>query len=226
MHTDDPAAIYRDIRTNITALVAGLAPEQLDAVAPATPEWRVRDVVAHLAGGTADIVAGNLEDVASDAWTAAQVATRRDTPIAEVLDEWERCSALVEPTIAAFPGIMRAMLLTDAVTHEHDIRGAIGRPGRRDSDAIGFSFSRLIGAISAQRAERGALRIVHDAGEEIAGTEPVTATVRVSRFEIVRAAVGRRSEAQILTWSWDGEADPKAIVLGRFAPPRATDLVE
>lgn len=56
------------------------------------PEWRVRDVLAHLAGATADIASGNLADVASDEWTGAQVDARRDVPIDEVLDEWARCS--------------------------------------------------------------------------------------------------------------------------------------
>ena len=66
----DHAAVYRAVRVRITALVCELPEETLDRVAPATPEWRVRDVVAHLAGSTADIVSGNLDDVASDEWTA------------------------------------------------------------------------------------------------------------------------------------------------------------
>lgn len=47
---------------------------------------------------------------------------RRDVPIGELLEEWARCSAIVEPMIAKFDPLMRAMLLTDAVTHEHDVR--------------------------------------------------------------------------------------------------------
>ena len=58
----------------------------------------VRDVVAHLAGGAADVLAGNLEDVASEAWIQAQVDARIDVPFVEVLEDWDRCSASVEPT--------------------------------------------------------------------------------------------------------------------------------
>ena len=91
----DHGAIYRGVRLRITGLVRDLPDEVLNRIAPATPEWRVRDVVAHLAGGTADIVSGNLDGVASDDWTQVQVEARRDTPIGEVLDEWARCATNV-----------------------------------------------------------------------------------------------------------------------------------
>jgi hypothetical protein len=222
----DHAAVYRSVRVRVTALVCELPEETLELVAPATPEWRVRDVVAHLAGGTADIVSGNLADVASDEWTAAQVDARGDLPIGEVLDEWARCSAIVEPMIAKFDPLMRAMLLTDAVTHEHDLRGALGVPGERDSDAIGYAFGGVSGGIGSQRGKTGALRILHDAGVSVVGAGEPTATVQTSRFEIVRASVGRRSFDQIAAWDWEGDSRPESVVLARFAPPRVTPLDE
>ncbi len=222
----DHGAIYRGVRVRITALVSELPEKALDCLAPATPEWRVRDVVAHLAGGAADIVSGNLADVASDDWTRAQVDTRRDVPIGEVLDEWARCSAIVEPVIATFDPLMRAMLLTDAVTHEHDLRGALGVPGERQSDAIGYAFRGVSGGIGAQRGDKGALRILHEAGERVVGAGEPTATVKTTRFEIVRASVGRRSYDQIAGWDWDGDSRPGSVVLARFAPPRVTALKE
>ena len=222
----DYAAVYRGVRVRIAALVCELPEETLEFVAPATPEWRVREVVAHLAGATADIVSDNLADVASDEWTAAQVDARRDVPIGEVLNEWARCSAIVEPMIARFDPPMRAMLLTDAVTHEHDVRGALGVPGERDSDAIGYAFRGVSGGIGAQRGDTGALRIRHDAGESVVGAGEPTATVRTTRFEIVRASVGRRSRGQIAAWDWEGDSRPESVVLARFAPPRVTPLNE
>lgn len=226
MNEIDLAALYRDIRGRVTALVTGVPAEALDQVTPATPMWRVRDVVAHLAGATADVVAGNLDGVASDAWTQAQVDARRDTPIDEVLAEWARCSEVVEPTISAFPPLMQSMMLIDAVTHEHDLRGALGLPGEREGEALAFAFHGVSRGIGAQRGESGALHIVHEAGESVVGEGEPTATVHTTRFEIVRAGLGRRSLGQIAAWDWDRAAPPESVVLGRFSPARTSPLVE
>jgi uncharacterized protein (TIGR03083 family) len=222
----DPTAAYRGVRLRVTELVGDLPVEALDRAVPATPGWRVRDVVAHLAGATADIVAGNLEGVASDEWTAAQVDARRATPITDVLDEWARCSATVDPLIPEIPSAMRGMLITDAVTHEHDVRGALDRPGARDTDALAYAFRAVSRGIGSQRGGAGALRLVHDAGETVVGEGAPSAAVRTTRFEVVRAAVGRRSLDQIGAWDWEGDARPETVVLSRFSPPRATPLDE
>jgi uncharacterized protein (TIGR03083 family) len=222
----DHAAVYRSIRARVTDLVRDLPDEELDRIAPATPSWRVRDVVAHLAGNTADIVAGNLEGVASDPWTQAQVDARSTTPIVDVLDEWARCSAVVEPLIAGMDPMMRAMFLTDAVTHEHDVRGALGIPGARDTDAVDYAFRGVTRGIGAQLGDTGALRIVHDDGAIVLGEGEPRSVVTTSRFEVVRAAVGRRSYAQIEAWSWEGATRAQVLVLGRFTPPRLSELEE
>ena len=50
------ATAYREVRERTSALVRDTAPpEAMEQVAPATPEWRVRDVLAHLVGVTADV---------------------------------------------------------------------------------------------------------------------------------------------------------------------------
>jgi hypothetical protein len=156
------------------------------------------------------------------------VEARRHTPLPEVLEEWERCSAAVEPLVGQFDPMMRAMFVTDAVTHEHDLRGALGRPGARDSDALALAFRGVTRGIGAQRdgAGAGALRIVHDAGESAVGTGDPMVTLHTTRFEIVRAAVGRRAEAQMAAWDWDGDARTQTMVLALFAPPRSTPLDE
>lgn len=228
MPTDDLVTIYRGIRGRVSDLVRDLDADTLGRTCPATPEWTVRDVVAHLAGAVTDIVEGNLEGVASDPWTQAQVDRSVGAPIDDLLAEWDRGAAQVEPTIDAFPPRMQMMFLTDAVTHEHDVRHAIGRPGARDSDAVAYAYGRALISISRARdeAEVGAVRIVHDAGEDVAGTGEPTATLRTSRFEIVRAVVGRRSYSEIEAWDWDGEPTPTAFVYGMFSPPRSTPLDE
>jgi len=179
----------------------------------------------HLAGSTADVVSGNLEGVGTDVWTRAQVESRRDKPIGDVLDEWARCGEIVESMISTFDPRARAMLLTDAVTHEQDLRGALGAPGARDVDAITFGFHSVSRGIGAQRGS-GGLHIFHEAGETVVGSGAPTAILRTSRFEILRAGVGRRSYDQIAGWDWEGDARAETMVLARFVPPRTTPLYE
>src|SRR5256886_14904299 len=99
----DYAQTYGALRSRVSDLVRGADDEQLERHTPATPEWRVRDVVAHLSGITADINAGNLDGVATDPWTARQVDARRDWSIEQGLDEWDTEGAKVEAGRAKRP---------------------------------------------------------------------------------------------------------------------------
>ncbi|MGH2760230.1 MAG: maleylpyruvate isomerase N-terminal domain-containing protein, partial [Actinomycetota bacterium] len=69
----------------MTKLVSHLDDAVLREPVPATPEWSMTDVIAHLAGILADIRAGNLEGVATDPWTAKQVEARRGRKIPQLL---------------------------------------------------------------------------------------------------------------------------------------------
>lgn len=103
---------------------------------PACPEWTVKDTVAHLSGVCADIVSGNIEGVATEPWTAAQVEARRDWSVDQILDEWAAKGAEVEAMVAFFPGLVGSQFVLDMTTHEHDIRHALGTPGDRNSEGV------------------------------------------------------------------------------------------
>ena len=222
----DLAEIYRGVRTRVSELISRASQADLDRVAPATPEWSALGVLAHMVGSTSDVIEGRLEGVASNEWTQTQVDLRSETPKEQLLEEWERYSPQVEPLIDSFPRRMQGMFIVDATTHEHDLRGALNAPGARDSEAVAYSFDQLSFGIGRQRGDAGALKIIHEAGERVVGEGEPTATLHTSRFEIIRAAVGRRSTAQISSWSWEGTALPESVVIGMFAPTRSTDLIE
>ena len=57
---EDCGARYEQLRQEFTALVEHAAPEELERPVPASPEWRVRDVLAHVAGLTADLNGGDI----------------------------------------------------------------------------------------------------------------------------------------------------------------------
>jgi hypothetical protein len=90
--------------------------------------------------------------------------------------------------------------VVDITTHEHDLRGALGEPGARDSDELAWSFARVAGLISGR--SDGCLRIEADGASD--GSPDAAAVVRSDRFELFRALMGRRSAAQVL--ALDGRA--------------------
>jgi uncharacterized protein (TIGR03083 family) len=222
---DEHAAAYRGIRERIIELTGAVEPEVADQLAPATPAWRVRDVVAHVTGVNADVLGGNIEGAGTDPWTAVQVESRRDRTLAEILDEWNRIGPGLDEIMPAIPDSPRSQIIFDTLSHEHDVRGALGVPGATDDHAAAIGFAWAAGHVGTarDRAGAGALRLRTEHGDLVAGTGDVTATVAADRFELLRAMTGRRSAAQVASFAWDG---PVAVDHLCLFPPRATDLVE
>lgn len=69
----DVAAAYAGCRARITDLARWLDEPQAATTVPTCREWSVHDVVAHVTGIVDDALAGRLDGVATDPWTAAQV---------------------------------------------------------------------------------------------------------------------------------------------------------
>jgi uncharacterized protein (TIGR03083 family) len=215
------AQAYRDLRGRVVDLVRDADDEQLHAVAPATPEWRLRDIVAHLTGVCADVLAGNLAGVATDEWTGKHVADRRDVPFDELLEEWEEKGTAIEALMPDFPEIAVGQMVTDSVTHEQDIRGALDAPGGRDSDALDIAFRWGAKVLDGSMP----LRLESEAGPVTVGEGEPVAAVRTTRFELVRSYTGRRSLDQMRAYEWEGKPQPERLVLAIFSP-REQPLVE
>jgi uncharacterized protein (TIGR03083 family) len=217
----DYARTYRDARGRVVGLVRDLDRDRLEMHAPATPEWRVRDIVAHLTGVCADVIDGNLAGVATDAWTATQVDDRRDVPFDAVLREWEEKGAAVEALVPDFPEVAVAQMITDTATHEQDLRGALDAPGARDSDAVDIAVRWGADMLDGSPP----LQLETDAGAISVGEGAPVATVAASRFELMRAMTGRRSLGQMQAYGWEGTPCHERLVLALFTP-RAEPLVE
>src|SRR5256885_6586792 len=201
----DYAQTYGALRSRVSGLVRRADEEQLERHTPAAPEWRVRDVVAHLSGITADINAGNLDGVATDAWTARQVDARRDWSIEQMLEEWDTEGAKVEAMMASLPEVAVGQMTTDAATHEQDIRGGLERPGARDCDAIviGFDWGVQILAGLAEPAY-ATLRTATEARTATVGARPRPGGVRVDRVQPFPALTRRPGLEQIRSFPWGG----------------------
>lgn len=209
----------------MTDLARAMDEVEASSMVPATPEWQVKDLLAHVAGVAADVVAGRLEGAGSDPWTAVHVEARRGRTVEEVLGEWEETSAAMHEALLGTDPVQAAQAVFDATTHEHDLRGALRRPGARDSDGVdvGWGWATAIVAQLRDGYGAGALRITTELGETTLGSGDVTAAVTAGRFELWRAMTGRRSIEQVRGWTWEGEPAAEAVCL---LPARATPLEE
>jgi uncharacterized protein (TIGR03083 family) len=223
---DDVGAAYRGVRMRVSELVTGADAAALGRVAPATPDWTVHDVLAHLVGVSTDIVSGNLDGVGTDPWAAAQVERSRDRSCEQLVAEWDEHGPVVEEMAAQF-GRAAGQLLSDATTHEHDVRGALDAAGARDGDAVTLSFAFVALTLSEEldASGAGALVVEHSGRREVLGTGAPVASLRIDDFEFVRALTGRRNLEQIAAYDWDGAFPPERLVLARFTA-RPDPLVE
>lgn len=205
----DYTTAYRASVERVAELIAAVPEDQLTTMVPACPEWSVRDLIAHFAGVAGDVATGNLTEVGSEEWTAAQIETRRNTPVDEILDEFRGHATQLVGAIEHLHPAIGGMLLGDLVTHEHDLRGAIDQPGARDSESVTaatYTYVRRLGS-RIKTAELPTLLVVASAEEWPAGKEEPRATVRAPDFELLRGLTGRRTAGEIRAFDWDGDPD-------------------
>jgi uncharacterized protein (TIGR03083 family) len=201
----DYESAYRELRLRVIDLLRDRPDGVLEQIAPATPQWRVRDIVAHLGGVCDDIAHGNMDGVATDPWTQAQVNKRREWSFDRVLDDWSEQASVVEPMLNGI-GEPIGQMVFDAWTHEQDVRGALGEPGAREGDAVDIAWDWFV-ATSGSAGER-------------------LATVPAPRYELLRAVTGRRSLEQVRALDADGAALDGLQFMSGFFTPASSDIVE
>ena len=217
----DLALLYRDTRGRLSDLLLSLDAQELAAPVPACPGWTVADVSYHLFGVVEDVLAGRLTRPPTDAETAVQVERHRGRPVAEVVSAWEAAAAPFEELIGGakvWPAVL------DVATHEQDIRGALGRPGGRDSEAVRVGADGLLGFLELPAPVRFECEdLVKRVGPEDAGEDEIV--LRTTRFETLRWRLGRRSRAQMERADWSGDPAPVLDHLFVFGPS-PHDIIE
>jgi uncharacterized protein (TIGR03083 family) len=141
---NDIGGLYAEGRERLSEMVLHLAPAEVARTVPACPEWTVRDVIAHLAGGCADVLAGNIDGVTTSQWADAQVRRRRDHTITQVLEEWSAVAPRLEAAAESFPSPLPTIWILDLTAHEHDVRGALARPGARETRGLVMAVDFLV----------------------------------------------------------------------------------
>lgn len=125
-------------------MVSDIPPADLSRNVPACPGWTVRDVIAHLAGGCADMLAGDIEGVTTAQWADSQVRRRQGHTVAQVLEEWAVVAPRLEAIVETFPAPLPTVWILDLTAHEHDVRGALVRPGARETPGLVMAVDFLV----------------------------------------------------------------------------------
>lgn len=196
----DPVAAWSAAHERVCALVASLAADQVEARVPACPDWTVRDLLSHVVGLGADVLAGDEPDDHHQTWTAAQVDARRDRSAAELIAEWRALA----PDLVAWMREHGSRPLNDVVVHEQDLRSAVGRPGARDTDGFALVRDRM-----AERFGEAAPAGIALVGETWSwGPASAPTRLRASDFDLGRALTSRRTAAQLRAWTEAGDVTP------------------
>ena len=195
LSTEQVCEAYTELRVRVTELMQSLSLEQSKAVVPHCPQWTVKDCLAHMVGVPEDVINGQMDGVATDAWTDRQVQRHTNGSVADLLAVWETNAPVFSKILPNIPQPVLSQFMFDQTTHEHDIRTAIGQPGARDTLAVAVAE----GFIRNSLAQHSDPAIAQLAAHKLAG------------FEFLRSLSGRRSRAQILQNGFDLELVEKFI---------------
>lgn len=213
-------AVYEATRQRFERTIRSLDEAQLHTFVPATPAWRVRDVLAHVVGLAADLNAQRFpaaDDLGGSAWGAAQVAARVDAPIDDILAEWAREAPAFENGLRLFGYEESCHFVADLHAHHQDVCGALGLTRDDDPLTVQVALDHYLGFLHQLLADAAwGVLAVHAGGEvRVLGTEAGgrRAQVAGSAFEVLRAFSARRSVEQIRRLRWRGDVDSLLALL-------------
>ncbi|MEA2517081.1 MAG: hypothetical protein QOG16_919 [Actinomycetota bacterium] len=209
---------YRGGRARIYDLVRSLNETALSQQVPACPDWTVKELVAHLTGVAADSLSSNVAEMGRPDWTASQVEKRRNDSIQTILEEWEEIAKQIEPALDDLHPTLASALIGDLITHEHDLRGALGDPDARDEDAVVISASFYARNFGKRLKDAGLPTVIVEAGEHrwTAGKEQPIGSVRAPLFEMLRGLTGRRTSDEVKGFDWTIDAAPYLEVFSMY----------
>lgn len=210
----DPGDVYEATRRRFERTIRSLDDSQLHTFVPAAPEWRVRDVLAHVVGLAADLNAQRFpaaDDIGGTAWGAAQVAARRGLSVEHLLAEWGRESPTFADGLRLFGYEEGSHFIADLHAHHQDVLGALGLPRDDDSLTVAVSLDHYLDFMHQMLSDCRWGVLAVQAGHEVRvlGVEagPGRAQLSGPAFEVLRVFSARRSASQVRRLRWRGDVD-------------------
>ena len=212
----DAIAEWTNAQRRVLELVESLSDEQCQLGVPACPAWTVTQLLAHMVGLNADVLAGDEPDDHNPAWTRRQVDQRAGRDTTDLITEWRSLTGPMQDWMRQH-GVRP---LSDVVIHEQDLRGAVGRPGGRDSDGLAAVRDTMAERLAAQirRAKLPPVQLqspdwMFSTGDGEPGLELSAPT-----FDLTRALMTRRTADQLRAWARSGDIGPYLTIFGGLGP--------
>ena len=187
---------YRQTRLSVVNLLSTTPESSADLVVPACPNWTVQQTFSHLVGVPEDLLAGRRDGITSDAWTNAQVQRHAGESLAELRSALEATIASFDAMLPAIPPPSNSQLVMDAVTHELDLREALGVECEESSLPLSVAKAWLLDLIDRRGPSASA----------------AIESANCLDLDLVRALTGRRSAAQM-----DDLGLPGALIVAALA---------
>lgn len=219
----DSSTAERYYRESHQAICDLITEENEDLPVPACPGWTLRDLLAHVTGVMQDVVSGNTAGAPGPEWTAAHVDRFRDAQIESIKSAWR---AALDQSGSLFRR-MGDQLLPDIVTHEFDVRGALGNTDAREEARLVASVEVMAswGDAHYKSEDIRALELRTNRKTYALGFGAAKASVEAELFEASRVITGRRSPEQIRSLHWSTDPTPWIDHLSMLGS-RDTALVE
>ncbi|WP_030484132.1 maleylpyruvate isomerase N-terminal domain-containing protein [Nocardioides aequoreus] len=208
----DPVHEWARARARVSVLVREADATALARRVPACPGWTVLDLLRHMVGLGADVLAGNEPDDHDASWTQAQVDQRRDHDADALLAEWD----LLAPDLERWMQAHGSRPLNDVVIHEQDLRGALGVPGARESAGFALVRDRMAGRLATAVAELPPVALVAPDWSWCSDGSVAQAPtlLRAPGYDLGRALTSRRTREQLVSYVERGDV---AAYLPAFA---------
>jgi uncharacterized protein (TIGR03083 family) len=216
---------YEATRDRMLAVALDASDGELTARVPSCPEWTAHDLVAHCAGIPTALTTGAGPTGDIQAWLDGIVESRREVPVADLAAQWRDCGEAVRPIVEGSGG----MLVVDVLTHEHDLRGALGRPGDRDTPELGAGLQLFADLLAPNVAAAGLPPFTvecPDGASARSGEGEPGWTLLVDPWNATRILGSRRTAAEVLAAPARGDAQPYLAVIAGHLPLPGASLAE
>jgi hypothetical protein len=164
-----------------------------------------------------------LDRQRNESWTAKHLADRQNNSVDELISEWEKEAVTLDTVLASIHPALAGGLIGDAITHEHDLRGALDRPGARDIELLELPIYTYVRWFGTRVKKAGLDPVEVEAGGRtwIAGAGEPGPRVMADPFDLFRSLTGRRTRAEVKDLKWEGDPEPYLEVFSSYTYTRS-----